>query len=636
MIKNANITRFMQRHGIKSYPALLDKSVQDIGWFWDQALRDLGIAWYEPYQKIYDDSKGLAWTKWFLGGKTNIVLNCIDRYQEFKELQNKIAFIWEGECGATKKITYQQLHAEVGALSLALKELGIKKGDAVCLYMPMIPEMVFAFFAILKIGAMVVPVFSGFGPQPLAVRLEHAEVKLVFTADGGLRRGKNIPIKEACDEALKSTPQVKHVIVVKRLFREDTPWQKGRDLDYETLVAKHRGQTCPTEKMAAEDPSLVIYTSGTTGKPKGCVHTHAGALAQVVKEVGYNFDTKPEDVFFWLSDIGWMMGPWEMIGTLALGATFVIYEGAPDWPKANRLWEMVERHQVTILGISPTAIRVLKKAGDEWVSPYAFKHLRILGSTGEAWDPESYEWFYKKVGHERCPIINISGGTEIIGCLLAPLPIAPIKGVSLQGPSLGMDVDVWSEEGKSLRGEVGYLVCKKPAPSMTKGFLKDPERYLETYFSQWPNIWNHGDWAYVDEEGFWFLRGRADDTIKVSGRRTGPAEIESAAMNHPAVAEAAAIGIPHDIKGEGVAVFVVLKSDFTPSLNLEKEIVQNITDVLGKTLRPEALHFIPMLPKTRSGKIVRGLIKKKYLGKELGDLSSVENPQALEQIPLMN
>ena len=452
----------------------------------------------------------------------------------------------------------------------------------------------------------------------------------MITADGSLRRGKKIEIKKLADEALKNVPSVKHVVVAKRLF-EEVPWTKGRDIWFDDLLKKGSPET-PTEILEAEDLSIIIYTSGTTGKPKGTVHTHAGALSQMVKEVSYYMDCKRDDVFFWVTDIGWMMGPWEIIGATFNGATFVIFEGAPDYPRPNRLWDMVERHKVSILGISPTAIRMLKKQDLSNVTKHNLSSLRILGSTGEPWDPESYMWFFEKIGGRRCPIINISGGTEIVGCHLSPLPITELKPCTLRGPGLGMDVDVFNEEGKSVCDEVGYLVCKKPAPSMTKGFLNDPQRYLDTYFSKWPNIWNHGDWAYVDEDGFWFLRGRADDVIKVSGHRTGPAEIESALMDHPAVAECAAIGVPHEIKGEAIVCFAVLKPGVTPSDELRKELKTKVGAKLGKTLTPDEIKFAGALPKTRSAKIVRGAIKKKYLGQPLGDLSSVENPDALEAL----
>jgi len=626
-LTNSNIARFMKAHDIKDYDALIKRSSGDIEWFWGAALKDLKIEWQKPYTKLLDG--GLPFANWFIGGQINIVQNCLDKHQK-TDVKNKVAFIWEGDCGAVKKVTYEKLFKQVNRFASGLRSLGIQKGDCAGMYMPMIPEMVVAFFALLKIGAVPIPIFSGFGPEPLAIRLDDAKAKVLITADGGLRRGKKIQIKKAADEALKKVPSIKNVIVAKRLF-EDIPWTEGRDIWFDDLLEKGSEES-PTEVLEAEDYSMILYTSGTTGKPKGTVHTHAGALAQMSKEVAYYMDCKQYDVFFWVTDIGWMMGPWEIIGTTAQGATFVIFEGAPNYPKPDRLWDMVERHQVTILGISPTAIRLLKREDLSNVTKHDLSKLRILGSTGEAWDPESYQWYFEHVGGKRCPIINISGGTEIVGCHLAPLPICELKPCTLRGPGLGMDVDVFNEEGESVREDVGYLVCKKPAPSMTKGFLNDKQRYLDTYFSKWPKIWNHGDWAYVDKDGFWFLRGRADDVIKVSGHRTGPAEIESALMENDAVAECAAIGVPHDIKGESIVCFVVIKEGNNEDEAMKKELKTKVGSKLGKTLTPEEIKFVKALPKTRSAKIVRGAIKKKYLGLDLGDLSSIENPDALDAI----
>lgn len=630
-LTHSNIARFMKKQGIGSYHQLVKKSVVDIAWFWTACLKDLNLSWFKPYSKLVEGH--LPWATWFIGGQINITHNCLDRHQG-TPTENKVAFIWEGDCGATKKITYGVLFDKTNHCAAGLKNLGVKKGDCVAIYMPMMPEMIVAFFAILKLGAIVVPIFSGFGPEPAAIRMNDAKVKILITADGGLRRGKKIPIKKLADEAVKNVPGIKHVVVAKRLF-EDVSWTEGRDVWFDELL-KWEGAV-ETEKTAAEDHALIIYTSGTTGKPKGTVHTHGGSLAQITKEVAYTMDCKADDVFFWVTDIGWMMGPWEIIGTTALGATFVIFEGAPNYPGPDRLWEMVAKHRVSILGISPTAIRLLKKEDKSNVTRHNLSTLRLFGSTGEAWDTESYLWFFENIGKKKCPIMNISGGTEIIGCLVAPLPILPLKACTLGGPALGMDVDVWNESGQSVREEVGYLVCKKPAPSMTKGFLNDKKRYLDTYFAKWPGVWNHGDWAYVDRDGYWFLRGRADDVIKVSGHRTGPSEIESALMEHEAVAECAAIGVPHEIKGESIVCFVVLKSAIPATedqISLAKEIKEKVGAKLGKTLMPEEIKFVASLPKTRSAKIVRAAIKKKYLGLPLGDTSSIENPEALDGIKI--
>ncbi len=636
-LEKSHIARFMRVHGIDSYDQLIKRCSGDIRWFWDAALRDLGVEWYQPYQSVMEGE--LPWAKWFVGGKINLIHNVLDRH--LPRLKDKTALIWESDDGgggaasSAPTLTYGQLAQQVNALAASLRAEGIGKGDRVGLYMPMVPEMVVAFLATLKIGGVIIPIFSGFGAQALASRLQDAEAKILFTADGSLRRGKEIAIKPVADEAVAQLASLKRVVVLKRLGNK-VSWN-DKDIGWDEFLAVGDDGTgdrpvARTEIMEAEDPSLIIYTSGTTGKPKGTVHTHAGCQAQMAKELGYYFDVKEDSRFFWVTDIGWMMGPWEILGVMTFGGTVTIFEGAPDWPQPDRLWEIVERHKITHLGISPTAVRLLIKSGVEWTQKHDLSSLKYLGSTGETWDPESYQWFFEHIGGKRCPIINISGGTEIVGCHLAPLPITELKSCTLRGPGLGMDVDVFNEAGQSVREEVGYLVCKQPAPSMTKGFLNDPQRYLDTYFATWPKIWNHGDWAYVDKDGFWFLRGRADDTIKVAGRRTGPAEIESALIEHPAVSEAAVIGIPHEVKGEEVGCFVVLKPGFEPTEELRAALNRQVIDRMGKTLAPRVMKFVKMLPKTRSAKIVRAAIKKKFLGLPLGDVSSVENPDAIEEI----
>ena len=625
IIARANVTRFMTRHGIRDYDDLIRRCAQDTSWFWDAALRDLGVVWDRPYTSVQDASRGFPWTRWFLDGKLNIVRNCIDR-----DRGPAPALIWESDDGRTTTWDAAMLRRTVCRIANALRELGVGKGDSVGIYMPMIPEIVAVFFACLKIGAIAVPVFSAFGAPALAARLQDSQVKVLFTADGVSRRGKQSPLKPEADLAVADCPSVRKVVVFRRLGIP-VP-MTGRDVYWNDLVDR-QSDDAPTESLDAEDTALVLYTSGTTGRPKGTVHTHAGALAQCAKELGYGFDVKAGDVFFWVTDIGWMMGPWEMIGAAFFGATLVLFEGAPNYPNPDRLWEIVERHKVTHLGISPTAIRLLKTSPLDWVRKHRLDSLRILGSTGEAWDPDSYLWFFEHVGGRRCPIINISGGTEILGCHLMPLPITSLKPCTLRGPGLGMDVDVFDDDGKPIRGGIGHLVCKKPAPSMTKGFLGDPERYLETYFSKFgPEVWYHGDWAKVDEDGFWFLYGRSDDTIKVAGKRVGPAEVEGALIAHPAVTEAAAIGVPHDIKGETVVCFVVLKPGQAASEPLREELREQVVKHLGKTLKPEALKFVKALPKTRSAKIVRGAIRRRYLNQPLGDVASVENPDAIEEI----
>ncbi|MDP8223369.1 MAG: AMP-binding protein [Candidatus Lernaella stagnicola] len=626
-LEKSNIARFMQKHGIEGYDELIQRSVEDTSWFWDAALDDLNIEWYEPYSAVQEG--GFPWTKWFIGGKTNIVLNCIDRHIRDGHGE-RLAIIYEDEDGNVTEWTYAQLNALVCRTANALKQAGVQRGDRVGIYMPMVPEIVAAFFATMKIGAIVIPVFSGFGARALADRMDDAKAKLLFTADGSLRRGKIFPIKQEADRAVEMTPSIETVVVFERA-NVDVNMVAGRDVTWTEFIAE-QSEACTTEIMEAEDYALMIYTSGTTGKPKGTVHTHAGCLAQMSKELGYAFDVKVGDVFFWFTDIGWMMGPWEMIGVQVFGSTYVLFDGAPNYPDPDRLWELVERHKITHLGISPTAIRLLKGFDEEWVDKHDLSSLKYLGSTGEPWDPESYMWFFNKVGKGKLPIINISGGTEIVGCHLSPLPITDLKPCTLRGPGLGMAVDVFDEEGNSLPVGIGHLVCKKPAPSMTKGFLNDPDRYLETYFSVFDDIWFHGDWAERDKDGFWFLRGRSDDTIKIAGKRTGPAEIESAALQHRYAMEAAAIGVPDKLKGEDAVVFIVLKEGVEASEQLRADIVKQIVKELGKTLRPKKVLFVDDLPKTRSAKILRRVVKDVYLGKKVGDVASCANPAAIEAV----
>jgi acetyl-CoA synthetase len=626
-LNKSNIARFMKKHEIIGYDELIERSVEDTSWFWDAALDDLGIEWYEPYKAVQEG--GFPFAKWFVGGKTNVVLNCIDRHNRDGHGE-RLAIIYEDEEGNVTEWTYAQLDALVSRCANALKEAGIQKGDKVGIYMPMVPEIVAAFFAVMKIGAVVIPVFSGFGARALADRMDDAKAKLLFTADGSYRRGKIFPIKEEADRAAVMAESIETIVVFQRTGAE-VPMTAGRDVTWDDFIGGE-SEHCPTEVMEAEDHALIIYTSGTTGKPKGTIHTHAGCLAQMGKELGYAFDVKVGDVFFWFTDIGWMMGPWEMIGVQIFGSTYVLFDGAPNHPNPDRVWDLVERHKITHLGISPTAIRLLKTYDEEWVTKHPMSTLKYLGSTGEAWDLEAYMWFFEKVGRKRCPIINISGGTEIIGCHLSPLPITELKPCTLRGPGLGMDVDVFDEEGNSLPVGIGHLVCKQPAPSMTKGFLGDDQRYLDTYFSVFDDIWFHGDWAERDKDGFWFLRGRSDDTIKIAGKRTGPSEIESAALQHRDAMEAAAVGIPDDIKGEDAAVFVVIKAGVEHTEELRKAISDQVVKALGKTLRPKKVYFVDDLPKTRSAKILRRVVKEVHLGKRIGELASCANPAAIDAV----
>ncbi|HET6334973.1 MAG TPA: AMP-binding protein [Polyangiales bacterium] len=641
-IERAHVTRLMRSLGFevdvnggaaheRSVREFVKRSADDIEWFWNAALRDLGLLWDAPYHTLLDLSRGPAYADWFLGGKLNIVRNCLDRHAR-SELADQPALISETEDGLVKRWTFAELEREVSRMADALRRLGVQPGERIASYMPMIGEVAIAMFAAHKIGAVFVPIFSGYAPPAVRDRLDDGEIAVVFTSDAALRRGKSFALKAELDRALVGLSCVRHVIVHKRGVEIACPMQAGRDLFWEDAL-HGASDVCPTASLPALAPALMLYTSGTTGKPKGTLHTHAGCLAQMGKELMYNFDVRPGDVFFWFTDIGWMMGPWELIGGLMHGATVVMLEGAPDYPTPDRVWRTVEAQQVTTLGISPTAVRLLIRSGEEQVDKHPMPSLRMLGSTGEPWDPESYLWYFDKVGKGRCPVINISGGTDIAGCFLAPLPVLPLRAATLQSPGLGMAVDVFDENGKSLVGEVGYLVCKKPAPSMTRSLWKNDAKYLEAYWSKFPGIWNHGDWAMVDAEGFWYLFGRADDTLKIAGRRVGPGEIEAALIEHDAVSEAAAVGVPDQLKGTEVVCFVVLQPTHSASESLRIELVQCVVDALGKVDRPKAVLFVDDLPKTRSAKIVRRLVQQRYLGSaDLGDLSSIANPEALEAI----
>ncbi len=631
MLENSNIAGFMRKNDLAGYEELLAFSREDVGRLWAALERDMGVCWYKPYERVLDRSGGLPWTRWFVGGELNIVHNCIDRHLA-SPARDRVALVWEGDGGEVRRFTYAEMNARVCRLANAMREAGMRPGDSAGIFMPMLPETVFAMFACLKIGVIAIPIFSGFGPEAVAERLAHAGARLVFTSNGGMRRGKEVGVKALLDAALRLGAEVEKVVVFRRTAKS-VPMQDGRDVLWDDFI-DGQPDAAETERLPAEAHSLIIYTSGTTGKPKGTVHTHAGCMLNVSKEIRYCLDLRDSDMFFWVTDIGWMMGPWEMIGVQFAGGTYLIYEGAPNWPEPDRLWRLLGDHRVTTFGVSPTAVRLLKSLGDAWVEKHDLSRLRMLGSTGEPWDPESYMWFFEKVGGGRCPVMNISGGTELCGCLLQPYPVIPLAPCSLGGPALGADADVFNEAGEPVRGEIGHLVCKQPMPSMTKGFLKDDARYLETYFSRWPDVWYHGDWARADADGQWYLYGRSDDTINVAGKRVGPAEVEAALIGHPAVVEAAVIGTPHPIKGEGLCCFVVLGAEQEPTDALREALKEEAVKYLGRSLRPEEVKFVKALPKTRSAKIVRGAIKKIHLGEDPAniDASSIEAPELLHAI----
>jgi acetyl-CoA synthetase len=619
-VEATNIHRFMTRLGFNRLEDFLRFSREDAARFWDELVREVRIDWFRPYTQVFDSSEGPEWTCWFLGGALNITANCLDRHAA----STRPACLWEAEDGAARTVTFAQLAQDTARLANAFHSLGLRAGDRVALAMPMVPEVIAVLYACFKLGLIAVPIFAGFAAPAIATRLEDSAARLLVTADFLERRGKRLPLKQKTDRAL--APSVEKVIVY-RYKGGDIPWNPARDLWWDELLAQHPPER-PSLPLDSEARALLLYTSGTTGKPKGAVHTHAGALVQTAKEIWLAFDHQPEDRFFWLSDIGWMMGPWSILGNHAFGGAVFLYDGAPDYPAPDRLWSIVERHHITTLGVSPTAIRILMRASAGLPRRHDLSSLRLLGSTGEPWDESSYRWFFENAGGGRCPIINISGGTEILGCFLMPMPIQPLKPCTLGGPAPGMSVEIYrpaAVEQAVPPARTGYLVCTKPAPSMTRGLWRDPARYLETYWTRFPGVWYHGDWASVDEDGYWYLHGRADESMNVAGRKIGPAEVEDALVRHPAVSEAAVIGVPDDLTGEAIVAFVVLK-DRVPTETLATHLIET----LGPTFRPRAIVPTAELPKTQSGKILRRLMRQKYLGQPLGDLSTVANPEALE------
>ncbi|TVQ77799.1 MAG: AMP-dependent synthetase [Bradymonadales bacterium] len=613
-IQESHLVSFLKRLGL-SYAELQARSEQEPAWFWAECLKEIDLEFDQTYTKLL--AGDLAFPEWARGAKISIVRNCIDRHLPTLAKETALRF-YPDEEGPAVEWSFEDLARESSYICKLLQDSAAQPGDRVALLMPMSLEMVACFFGVLRAGLSLIPIFSGYGAEAVIARLQQSEAKFVFLQKKTTRKGKELPILESFEKEIRpACPQLKKHFI---LEREDF------------LRGHAKQEIIPPHSFEAEEPCLFLYTSGTTGEPKACVHTNFGVLATTGKEHRFHFDVRRSDRFFWYTDIGWMMGPWELCGALQFAASVVLYEGVPDYPDPNRIWRILEDANVTQFGISPTAIRVLKKEGNPLIDQLDLPHLRILGSTGEPWDDESWQWYFERVGKKKCPVINISGGTEIMGCLLAPSLLQALKPSSLGGPALGVKIAAWSEEGTAVSEGIGHLVCLAPLPSMTKAFLGSKDRYLQTYFERFGNkVWYHGDWAYIDSDGQWFLKGRSDDTIKVAGKRVGPNEYESALMEDPRVAEVAAVGIPHPIKGEGVHCFVVLKSSLTEKEKVEAELKKRIIQRMGKSLGAESLYFVEALPKTRSGKILRSLIRKIRLGEPISE-DVAENSQSLEAI----
>jgi acetyl-CoA synthetase len=642
LIAQSNLQRFIEKHELGSYNELMRRSTTDIAWFWDAVLRDLDIQFYEPYSRVVDLTGGKPWARWCIGGEMNIVHNMLDKYAG-TEVDNRVAIKAETEDGATRTLTYKTLRVQTNEMAAALRSLGLGKGDAIGVFMPMVPEIVIAMLAIIKIGGIFLPLFSGFGAAAIVSRLNDAAAKALFTADGTYRRGKFCAMKAIADEAASQIPTLKQLIVLNQ--KGDwmseavgsavlSPERFRGSLD-SLRTANTTANAEQTARTLAEDPMMLIYTSGTTGRPKGAVHSHCGFPIKSAQDMWQGLDLHPDETLFWMTDMGWMMGPWEVFGTLLLGTTMMLYDGAPDFPEPDRVWQLVDRHKVTALGVSPTLIRALRSrsgGSDEIVRRHDLSSLRKFASTGEPWNPDPWMWLFQNVGHGKLPIINYSGGTEISGGIVMGNVLTPMKPCAFSGPLPGMAADVVDENGKSVRGQVGELVIREPWIGMTRGFWKDRQRYIDTYWSRFPDVWVHGDWAAVDSDGLWYILGRSDDTIKVGGKRVGPAEVESILVAHPQVSEAAAIGVPDSIKGEALVCFCVLKKGANGDHNLAGELKKNVGRDLGKALAPREVVFVADIPKTRNAKVMRRIVRAAYLGEKLGDTSALENPASLDEI----
>ena len=623
-LRNSNIVRFADFIG-KRPDEVYQYSIDNIAEFWDKMQTFLGIRWMRPFDGVLDDSRGMAWSRWFTGGKINIEDNCIERNVGLG-LGNKTAIIFDGEDGTRKETTYNELRQMIHRATALLRLKGLGKGDRVAVYGPINAEITAAMFAIARAGMVFVPLFSGFGKDALYSRLSNAGVKAVFTVDGFWHKGEAVPTLFRLLKVAKRLPDLKHVVVIPRLG-----WPipiEDKVIVWPDSDVKGDSSLCVTD---AEDPFMLIYTSGTTGNPKGAVHVHGGFLVKIAEEVAMQVDVKRDDRLMWVSDIGWIMGPWELIGGLFAGATVVSMEGSISFPQKNRLWKTISETSVNVLGIAPTAIRMLKILGHGQFQGLNLSRLKILASTGEPWDDESWLWFFNTVGNGRLPIINISGGTEVGACFLSPHPITQLKPKSLGGPSLGMDVDVFDADGKPVVGQVGELVCKQPWPGMTRGLFKAGALFEKTYFSTFPGIWRHGDLAIKNEDGLWYIMGRADDVINVAGRRVGPSEVENLVADIDGIVESAAIGVPDQIKGQAVVVFAV-KTDTADSGKLRTDIIKSVQTGFGKPFTPREVYFISDLPKTRNSKVLRRVIRQAYVRDITKIPASLVNPRVIKEI----
>lgn len=609
---------------IKNWDEFAAKADADYVGFWEDRAKEL-IDWHEPWTQVLDDSDK-PFFKWFVGAKTNIVYNAIDRHLKTAR-KNKLALIWESEKGEKRTFSYFALNREVSQFASVLKSLGVKKGDRVTIYMGRVPELPIAMLAVAKIGAVHSVVYGGFSTEALHERIEDSQSRVLITCDGAFLNNKTIELKKIADEAVKRSAAVEHVVVIKRTGH-DVYMEQGRDMWYHDLMSLPIADPkCPTEILDAEDPLYMLYTSGTTGKPKAIVHTHGGYQVGVATTLKYVFDLKDDDRWWCAADPGWVTGhSYIVYGPLILGATSLMYEGTPTYPYPDRWWKLIEKYGITVFYTAPTAIRGLMRWGEAWPNRCDLSSLRLLGSVGEPINPEAWRWYHKNIGKDKCPIMDTWWQTETGAFVITPTPCVPLKAGSGTRPFFGMQADIYDEQGNPVAdGEEGFLVLKRPWPAMLRTIYKDPERYVQQYWSKYPDVYLTGDSAKRDKDGYYWIIGRVDDVIKVSGYRLGTAEIESALVSHPAVAEAAVIGLAHEVKGTAIHAFVLLLNGVTPSLALEDELKKHVGTEMGPIAKPEDIKFVDSLPKTRSGKIMRRVLKARAQGLSEGDISTMED-----------
>ncbi len=618
-----------QIKNLQDYETLYKQALDDPERFWASMAKELD--WFKPWEKVLEWNPPFA--KWFVGGRTNIAHNCLDRHLTTAR-KNKAAIIWEGEPGDERILTYQALHREVCKFANVLKQIGVNTGDRVAIYMPMVPELPIAMLACARIGATHSVVFGGFSAEALRDRINDAQAKVVVTADGGYRRGGEIPLKKAVDDAIQQTPSIEHVIVYRRTGSQ-VHMESGRDHWWHELMA-NASEECPAEALDAEHPLYILYTSGTTGRPKGIVHTTGGYMLGTYLTAKYVFDLKEEDTYWCTADIGWVTGhSYIVYGPLANGATSLMYEGAPNWPEWDRFWRIVDKYQVNVFYTAPTAIRAFIRAGELWPRKHKLTSLRLLGTVGEPINPEAWMWYHRVIGKERCPIVDTWWQTETGMIMITPLPGAtPTKPGSATRPFPGIVADVVSRDGQSVPANAGgYLVITRPWPAMLRTIYGDPERYTQQYWSEIPGVYFTGDGARRDDNGYFWIMGRVDDVVNVSGHRLGTMEVESALVSHPLVAEAAVVGRPDEIKGQAIAAFVTLEAGRTASDDLKQELRQHVTKEIGAFARPDDIRFTDALPKTRSGKIMRRLLREIASGDEVrGDVTTLEDLSILARL----